>query len=214
MQTSVRPTQPERRRTSQHANLWHGGWSRRYSLLIWSLRWWSKEVWYREDIWRSLHSYSQHDIWVGEIQPLSTRGGWVSIDAFITDLYTLAEHCNYKSSWRPHQRQDCGWYKRFSTIWADANGFTANTIASAIALIRQKEVVKSQQKELRGTSPIVGAIQKLGVENSRSRKDQTLSVAEALLMIANNIRCPAWTVGCRKCKKQGHLQVVYMQIPS
>ena len=81
------------------------------------------------------------------------------------------------------------------------------TLASAIALVRQKEVVKSQQKELRGTSPIVGAIQKLGVENSRSRIDQTCPKC-GRSPPHDCQQCAAPTAFCRKCKKQGHFQVV------
>ena len=85
------------------------------------------------------------------------------------------------------------------------------TLASAIALVRQKEVVKSQQKELRGTSPIVGAIHKLGVENSRSRKDQTCpKCGRSPLHDRQQYTMSCMNHGCRKCKKkkkQGHFQV-------
>ena len=67
--------------------------------------------------------------------------------------------------------------------------------------------MKSQQKELRGTSPIVGAIQKLGSENSGSRKDQTCPKC-GRSPSHDRQQCPARTAVCRKCKKRGHFQVV------
>ena len=81
------------------------------------------------------------------------------------------------------------------------------TLASAIALVCQKEVVKSQPKELTGTSPIVGAIQELGSENSRSRKDQTCPKC-GRSPSHDRQQCPARATVCRKCKKRGHFQVV------
>jgi len=111
-----------------------------------------------------------------------------SVDAFITDLYTLAEHCNYKDLRDDLIRDRIVVGIRDSQLSEQMQMDSKLTLASAIALVRQKEAVKSQQKELRGTSPIVGAIQKLGVEKSRSRKNQTCSkCGRSLLMITNSV---------------------------
>ena len=75
-----------------------------------------------------------------------------SVDAFITDLYTLTEHCNYKDL-RDDLIRDrivvgisIDSIVRDSQLSEQMQMDSKLTLASAIALVRRKEAVKSQQK--------------------------------------------------------------------
>lgn len=123
----------------------------------------SKEVlWYHEkEIWWSLHSHMQHKNYLS---------GWNSISEYMqedgeTDIATTKICMTTFQSWT----ESCLVYE-ISPIWAMQldSKLTLYIIASAIVVMCHKEVVKFQQKELRDTPPIIGA-----VENSRSGKDST-----------------------------------------
>ena len=115
-----------------------------------------------------------------------------SVDA---DLYTLADHCNYKDLHDNLIRDRIVVGIRDSQLYEWMQMDSKLTLASAIALVHQKEVVKCQQKN--------SGTQHRSLEQSRSLElraaDQAktklvLSVAEASLMITNNVLHKSWFV--------------------
>ena len=87
-------TQQQRREdANKHTYIHDGKWGRPYLVFLPTIRRWPKEVWHCE-VRVPLHEKKECNIWKGEIK---SRRQQLSepVDAFFTDLYRLAEHCQY-----------------------------------------------------------------------------------------------------------------------
>ena len=91
-----------------------------------------------------------------------------SVDAYITDLYTLAEHCDYGALYNEMIRDRIVVGIRNRALSEKMQLDSKLTLDSAVMQVRQSEAVKLQQSVLRGNSlPVkpeipVGAVQKKG----------------------------------------------------
>lgn len=137
------------------------------------------------------------------------------VDAFITDLYSLAEHCEYGTLHDEMIRdrivvglQDA---KLAEKLQLDAD----LTLDKAVSQVRQAEAVKKQQAVIRseGDSVTVGAINK-ETTGKPSRKycwSQGQSKEKScswcgMTPAHDRLKCPAKEAVCRKCQKKGHYQ--------
>ena len=143
-----------------------------------------------------------------------------SVDAFITDLYALAEHCGYGTL---HDEMI-----RDRIVVGIRNGKLSErlqldpdlSLASAVSQAWQSEAVKLQQLLLRGKPDTpVGAVQ-------RTRSGQRPGGSQNSVAESHNksgpdrcpkcgrypahemAQCPAWNLICRNCGKRGHFKAV------
>ena len=140
------------------------------------------------------------------------------VDAFITALYKLAEHCNYGDLRNEMIRDRIVVGIRDARLSERLQLDHKLTLDDAVTAVRQSEQVKQQQTVLRGTEvkpeiPI-GAVQKghkhrqqadeQQNEPNKSEKCNKCGKAPG----HSRERCPAKDAICHKCKKRGHFQTV------
>ena len=99
-----------------------------------------------------------------------------SVDAYITDLYALAEHCDYGALHNETIRDRIVVGIRNRALSEKMQLDSKLTLDSAVTQVRQSEAVKLQQSVLRGSSPPektdipIGAVhRKPGARGSRAR---------------------------------------------
>ena len=140
------------------------------------------------------------------------------VDAFITTLYKLSEHCNYGDLRNEMIRDRIVVGIRDARLSERLQLDHKLTLDGAVTAVRQSEQVKQQQTVLRGTEvkpeiPI-GAVQKghkyrqqadeQQNEPNKSEKCNKCGKAPG----HSRERCPAKDAICHKCKKRGHFQTV------
>lgn len=145
-----------------------------------------------------------------------------SVETFITDLFSLAEHCGYGSLHDEMIRDRI-------VVGIRNNGLSERlqldprlTLESAIAQVRQSEAVKQQQPLLRGKPDTpVGAVLRAGGgtrairggrsnSSTTSRRPATTEGCPRCGKRPNHDRaqCPARDQICRSCNKRGHFRAV------
>ena len=153
-----------------------------------------------------------------------------SVDAFITALYALAEHCNYGGLHDEMIRDRIVVGIRDSSLSEKLQLDAELTLTTAIAKVHQSEEVKKQQPLLRREAGRkkpdipVGAVQ--GRKHSQRRSQQTSKHRKAAQLSGRSNQpqntctrcgkspshdrryCPARDAICRKCSKKGHFQAV------
>ena len=155
------------------------------------------------------------------------------VDAFITALYTLAEHCNYGALYDEMIRDRIVVGLRNLSLSEKLQLDAGLTLATAVTKVRQAEAVKKQQPLLRGETPAtagrkhdlpVGAVQR-GKWLSKGSRQNTKPKATTHYQFGRNSQsqgtctrcgksphdrqsCPARDAVCRKCSKRGHFQAV------
>ena len=77
------------------------------------------------------------------------------VDAFITALYTLAEHCNYGALYDEMIRDRIVVGLRNLSLSEKLQLDAGLTLATAVTKVRQAEAVKKQQPLLRGETPAI-----------------------------------------------------------
>ena len=146
------------------------------------------------------------------------------VDAFITALYSLAEHCGYGALHDEMIRDRIVVGIRSAQLAEKLQLDSDLTLEKAVIQVRQAEAIKLQQPLLRsgsGAKPDtpVGVVQK---GHRAKRKGSQNSVATDQRQPGNSKvcsrcgkypahdkqHCPARDATCRKCKKRGHFQAV------
>ena len=151
-----------------------------------------------------------------------------SVDSFITSLYRLAEHCNYRDLHNEMIRDRIVVGLRDAALSERLQTDSELTLDKAITMARQTEAVKEQQPVVRGE-----------VENSRHARVEAVHGVQSLqqkqsfknnptknrLLVSNLLKlirrdapdvakfpthprnqCPTREAKCHKCGKQGHYQ--------
>ena len=143
------------------------------------------------------------------------------VDAFITDLYALAEHCQYGGLRDEMIRDRIVVGIRNSQLSEKLQLDSKLTLESAITEVRLTETVKSQQTLLRRSSSEtrVSSIHSgsTGRQNGASAKQKKHAVNKPEQNTCSRCgkspahdrsHCPAKDATCCKCKKKGHYQIV------
>lgn len=152
-----------------------------------------------------------------------------TVDAFVTDLYALAEHCSYEELHDQTIRDRLVVGLRSAALSEKLQLDPYLTLEKAVTLSRQTEAIKLQQPLIRGEGAVkpdlpVEAVhhgkpkQYKGRETGASRKRQ-LNITQGQPQAATCSRCgssskhdrahcPAKDAVCRKCQKRGHYQRV------
>ena len=151
-----------------------------------------------------------------------------SVDAFITALYGLAEHCGNLHDEMLRDRIVVG--IRNAALSEKLQLDAELTLEKAVTYVRQSETVKQQQTVLRGGNTVkpdtvIGAVQgtmELGQGSRRQRSSQWTSRGPTQNQCGSSTvcsmcgkspahdweHCPAKDAICRKCPKRGHYQAV------
>ena len=150
------------------------------------------------------------------------------VDAFITALYALAEHCGYGALHDEMIRDRIVVGIRNARLSEKLQLDSELTLEKAVTQVLQAEAVKLQQPLLRGGSSTkpdtsVGAVlkgrsghrakQQRGSQNSRATTHTQPGGSTACSRCGKNPahdrqHCPAKDATCRKCNKRGHFQAV------
>ena len=138
------------------------------------------------------------------------------VEAFITSLYTLAEHCGYEALHDEMIRDGIVVGIQDRKLSEKLQLDSTLTLEKAITTVRQAETVKKQQPVIRGErkdevsheSPIQAV--RRGIQSTRhTRSDPPQSCQWCGKTPAHERRkCPARSVTCHRCSKQGHFQSV------
>ena len=131
------------------------------------------------------------------------------VDSFVTSLYTLVEHCDYKGL-RDEMIRDrivvgiCD-AKLSEKLQLDRE----LTLETAVTQVRQQEVIRQQQSTLRGSGgdDTVAAVHKERAPRDRSNREENCPWCGRAPK-HDRQHCPAREANCRKCGKRGHYQVV------
>ena len=136
------------------------------------------------------------------------------VDAFITDLYALAEHCGYADLHDEmiHDRIVVGlWDARLSENQLDG----ALTLDKAVSTVRQAEAVKEQQAALRtdGTNTPIGSVNKTKQTKQWPTRQPNSPGGKhcfrcGTIPYHSRQVCPARNATCQKCSRKGHFQTV------
>ena len=133
------------------------------------------------------------------------------VDAFITDLYALAEHCSYGALHDEMIRDRLVVGLRDAKLSEKLQLDATLTLDKAVTQVRQAEAVKKQQTVLRseGESLQVGRVQKGKSEKPRKPKSPPITKARSCgwcgkFPAHDRSRCPAKEATCRKCNSKGH----------
>ena len=117
------------------------------------------------------------------------------VDAFITDLYSLAEHCGYTNLHDEMIRDRLVVGLQDASLSEKLQLDPDLTLDKAVYKVRQNEAVKKQQKVIRSAphiaSPSGRPCSWCGRTPSHDRS-----------------KCPAKDSTCRKCAKKGHFQAI------
>ena len=144
------------------------------------------------------------------------------IDSFITDLYSLTEHCQYGTLHDEmiRDRLVVGLYdsKRSEKLQLDAK----LTLDTALTTARQSEAVKKQQLIIRQETIIkeesIGAVSRGGKIQTRGRGKQFEQTTTCFRCgkspMHDRLHCPAKEAICHKCGKRGHFQSACRSVPS
>ena len=140
------------------------------------------------------------------------------VDMFITDLYSLAEHCSFGDLRDELIRDRIVVGLRSAALSEKLQLDPDLTLESALTRVRQAEAIKQQQGVIRGdgtdkTDLPVGFLK--GKPNKRTRKPKdkvqptgppTTAACSRCGSTPTHDRslCPAKDVSCRKCGKRGH----------
>ena len=148
------------------------------------------------------------------------------VDAFITGLYALAEHCGYGDLHDEMIRDRIVVGIRNAQLSEKLQLDSELTLEKAVTQVRQSEAIKQQQPLLRGGSTKqdtpVGAVQakrksqrmyqSSGRQNSGATQKQPGSNQGCTrcgkIPAHDRQQCPAKDAVCRKCNKKGHFQAV------
>ena len=146
------------------------------------------------------------------------------VDAFITGLYALAEHCGYGDLHDEMIRDRIVVGIRNAQLSEKLQLDYELTLEKAVTQVRQSEAIKQQQPLLRGGSTKqdtpVGAVQakrksqrmyqSSGRQNSGATQKQPGSNQGCTrcgkIPAHDRQQCPAKDAVCRKCNKKGHFQ--------
>ena len=153
-----------------------------------------------------------------------------SVDAFITALYGLAEHCGYGNLHDEMVRDRIVVGIRNAALSEKLQLDAELTLEKAVTYVRQSETVKQQQTLLRGGNTekpdtVIGAVQgtrEPGQGSRRQRSSQWTSRGPTQNQCGSSTvcsrcgkfpahdreHCPAKDAICRKCSKRGHYQAV------
>ena len=144
-----------------------------------------------------------------------------SVDAFITALYSLSEHCNYGELHDEMIRDRIVVGIRDATLAEKLQLDAELTLDRAVTRVRQAEAVKQQQPVIRGgenKEVLVGKIHRpkpqasTPVKTARRPKPKTEESDKCThcgrAPKHDRRSCPAREVECRKCGKTGHFQAV------
>ena len=157
-----------------------------------------------------------------------------SVDAFITALYALAEHCNYGTLHDEMIRDRIVVGIRNSSLSEKLQLDAELTLTTAVMKVRQSEEVRKQQPLLRGETPAtsttggkpkpeipVGAVQRGrrggAMNKQHKRAAHSLNSQPSICSKCGRTpphdrrSCPAKDAVCRKCSKRGHFQAVVAQ---
>ena len=148
------------------------------------------------------------------------------VDAFITALYTLAEHCGYGALHEEMIRDRLVVGLRNAKLSEKLQLDAELTLEKAVTQVRQAEAIRLQQPLLRGEAvgkpdTPVGVVQrgKPGAKGKQSHQARhkagasTHSYPKACSRCGKSPphdrqHCPAKDAICRKCAKRGHFQAV------
>ena len=154
-----------------------------------------------------------------------------TVDAFVTDLYALAEHCSYAGLHNEMIRDRLVVGLLSASLSERLQLDPDLTLEKAITQARQAEAIKLQQPLIRGEGAVkpdlpVGAVQQGRPSQNRSREKgtnwqrqsqetQALNQPHAtccpwcgLSPKHDQARCPARGAVCRNCGKRGHYRRV------
>ena len=126
-----------------------------------------------------------------------------STDAFVMDLYSLAEHCDYRDLREEliRDRIVVGILDRVLSEKLQMD--TTLTLEKAVSLVQQSESVKKQQVLLRGDKSLPGSVEAV-THSTQSLKCGNCGRSPQ----HDRAHCPARNATCNKCGKFGHFQVV------
>lgn len=134
------------------------------------------------------------------------------VDAFITDLYVLAEHCSYGALHDEMIRDRLVVGLRNARLSEKLQLDADLTLEMAMVEVRQSEVVKQQQTVIRSKEDFlpIGSVKSAGNPHRKS------CVSPAKFKCSwcgkspshDRAKCPARDAACRKCQKKGHFAVV------
>ena len=144
------------------------------------------------------------------------------VDAFITDLHTLAQHCSYGALHDEMIRDRIVVGLRDKALSAKLQLESDLTLEKAVNQARQKELVRQQQEVLRpqgqqGIGSIIGSIDRLKFKNSTDKKfPPTIQFTRPKVNPTytncghcggkphRRNECPAKDSTCNACRKRGH----------
>ena len=138
------------------------------------------------------------------------------VDAFITDLYSLAEHCGYGRLHDEMIRDRLVVGLRDAKLSEKLQLDAELTLDKAVSQVRQAEAVKKQQAVIRseGDSVPIGSIKK-GSSRLSAKPVKPFSQSKVKscswcgkVPAHDRQKCPAKEAVCRKCQKKGHFQRV------
>ena len=158
------------------------------------------------------------------------------VDAFITALYGLAEHCGYGNLHDEMVRDRIVVGIRNAALSEKLQLDADLTLEKAVTQVRQSEAIKQQQPLLRGGSAVkpdtpIGAVQRKRGPGQRTKGKRSRAISGQSQQVnratpqshpcnspvctrcgksPNHDRehCPAKDATCRKCAKKGHYQAM------
>ena len=144
------------------------------------------------------------------------------VDAFITDLHTLAQHCSYGALHDEMIRDRIVVGLRDKALSEKLQLESDLTLEKAVNQARQKELVRQQQEVLRPQGQqAIGSIDRLKFKNSTDKKfPSTIQFTRPKVNPTNTNcghcggkphrrnECPAKDSTCNACKKRGHWKKV------
>ena len=146
------------------------------------------------------------------------------VDAFITDLYTLAQHCNYGGLHEEMIRDRIVVGLRDKALSEKLQLESDLTLEKAVSQARQKELVHQQQDVLRPKGQqVIGSVDRIRFNNSTEKAKFPTKVQQTTRPKANysnqncgqcggkshrRSECPTRDSICNACKKRGHWKKV------
>ncbi len=132
------------------------------------------------------------------------------VDAFVTDLYALAEHCSYGALHDEMIRDRLVVGLRDAKLSERLQLDAELTLNKAVNQVRQAEAIKKQQIVIRseGDSLPIGSVQNHKGKTFIPRKTAPLAKGKICSWCGKSwhdrTRCPAKDAVCGKCQKKGH----------